>query len=265
MKKPSFLLASLFVVSGLLSSCESNKSTEATSGNMSAADSTGSMAGMDHSAMAGGNTGMMGAMNTMMKDMEAVKPAGNTDLDFASMMLAHHRGAVEMSALELKEGKDATLRAMAEKISADQQREMQELTAVATRLGGAAANYKPNDPADPFTNKMKGSMDGMMHMGQPTGNVDMDYVSMMVPHHQSAVDMAKAELAHGRDTKLKQMAQQMVDAQQKEIQQFLEWQAKNGNKMNSSAGIYECPMGDGGKSNAPGKCPKCGMDLEKKG
>jgi hypothetical protein len=27
---------------------------------------------------------------------------------------------------------------------------------------------------------------------------------------------------------------------------------------------YECPMGDGGQSNAPGKCPKCGMDLEKK-
>ena len=107
-------------------------------------------------------------------------------------------------------------------------------------------------------------MDGMMNMGQPTGNVDADYALMMVPHHQSAVDMAKAEIAHGRDTKLKEMAQGMINAQQKEIQQFKDWQAKNGGKMKASAAVYECPMGDGGKSNAPGKCPKCGMDLEKK-
>ncbi|HEX8659990.1 MAG TPA: heavy metal-binding domain-containing protein [Hymenobacter sp.] len=32
----------------------------------------------------------------------------------------------------------------------------------------------------------------------------------------------------------------------------------------SATTTYECPMGDGGQSNAPGKCPKCGMDLEKK-
>ncbi|GAA4054994.1 DUF305 domain-containing protein [Hymenobacter glaciei] len=213
---------------------------------------------------AAGNSGMMTAMNTMMKNMEAFKPEGNTDHDFAHMMMAHHQGAVEMSALELKEGKDATLRAMAEKISADQQKEIKALEAIATRLDGAPTNYKPQDPADPFTSKMKSSMAGMMNMGQPSGNVDMDYAMMMVPHHQSAVDMAKAEVAHGRDTKLKEMAQSMIDAQQKEIQQFKDWQAKNGGKMKASAATYECPMGDGGKSNAPGKCPKCGMDLEKK-
>jgi hypothetical protein len=111
---------------------------------------------------------------------------------------------------------------------------------------------------------MKTSMDGMMNMGQPTGSVDADYALMMVPHHQSAVDMAKAEVAHGRDTKLKEMAQGMINAQQKEIQQFKGWQAKNGGKMKASAAVYECPMGDGGQSSAPGKCPKCGMDLEKK-
>ena len=94
------------------------------------------MAGMDHSKMAeggAGNSGMLAAMNTMMKNMESFKPEGNTDHDFAHMMMAHHQGAVEMSALELKEGKDATLRAMAEKISADQQKEIKDLEAIARR------------------------------------------------------------------------------------------------------------------------------------
>ncbi len=268
MKNTVFILAVLSSGTLLMSSCESKKSTETTTETTAPADSTGSMAGMDHSRMAdspAAGSGMMVAMNTMMQKMEAVKMAGNTDHDFAHMMMAHHQGAVEMSALELKEGKDATLRAMAEKISADQKREIQELEAFATRLDGAPTNYKPTDPKDAFASQMNASMDSMMkNLGQPSGNVDQDYAAMMVPHHQSAIDMAKAELAHGRDTKLKEMAQKMIAAQQQEIQEFKAWQAKNGGKMKSSAAVYECPMGDGGQSTAPGKCPKCGMDLVKK-
>jgi uncharacterized protein (DUF305 family) len=270
MKKPFFLLA-LCLSTGLMSSCETKKSaqtaTATTSQTPTSAHSAGSMAGMNHSqthhdAQA---TGMMAVMNSMMHDMEAFKPAGNTDHDFAHMMMAHHQGAVDMSALELREGQDATLRAMAGKISADQQREIKELQAIATRLDGAPTNYKPADPADPFTTQMKSSMDGMMNMGEPTGNVDQDYALMMVPHHQSAVDMAKAEVAHGRDTKLKEMAQMMIDAQQEEIQQFKAWQAKNGGKPQGAAALYECPMGcEGSQSTTPGKCPTCEMPLEKK-
>ncbi|GAC1374630.1 MAG: DUF305 domain-containing protein [Hymenobacter sp.] len=220
---------------------------------------------MDHSNMAAGPS-MTGTMNTMMAKMNAVKLTGNTDRDFAQLMMAHHQGAVDMSALELKEGKDATLRALAEKISADQKQEIQELEGVATRLDGAHTNYKPKDPADPFTKQLDDSMDDMMkNMGQPGGNADADYAALMISHHQSAVAMATAEAAHGRDPKLKEMAQKMINTQQREIQQFKAWQAKNGGSPKGSAGVYECPMGDGGRSTAPGKCPKCGMDLEKKG
>lgn len=235
MNKSSFWLAALCLSGSLLSSCESNKPAETTSAAPVVADTTGGMAGMDHMdhskmGMTGAaTTGMMAAMNTMMQRMDAAKPVGNTDYDFARMMLAHHQGAVEMSALELKEGKDATLRAMAQKISTDQQQEIQALEAAATRLASAPANYKPTDPADPFGSAMKSSMDGMMKDMAPGSNsVDQDFAALMVPHHQSAVAMAKAELAHGQDAKLKAMAQQMITAQQKEIQQFKDWLAKNG-------------------------------------
>ncbi|UOQ50735.1 DUF305 domain-containing protein [Hymenobacter cellulosivorans] len=266
MKTSAFFLAALSAGTLLLSSCGNNQSAETstTAGTAAAADSA---AGAGHSAMHHGAAApdMMGLMHGMMKNMDNLPAAGNTDHDFAHMMMAHHKGAVEMSALELKEGKDATLRAMAEKINADQQQEILALEEFATRLDGAPANYKPEDPADPFTSQMKASMDGMMtNMGPASGNVDQDYAALMIPHHQSAVEMAKAELAHGRDTKLKQLAQQMITAQEQEIKQFKAWQTKNGGETKPAAAIYECPMGDSAPSNSPGKCPKCGMNLEKK-
>ena len=157
------------------------------------------------------------------------------------------------------------MRQMAEKIKADQQKEISELEPIAERLDSAPTNYKPQDPADPFTAQMKASMDDMMkNMPATVADPDMNFNMLMTVHHQSAVDMAKAELAHGKDTKLKEMAQMIIDAQKKEIEQFKDWHAKNAGKMKSAAAVYVCPMNDGGQSDAPGKCPKCGMDLEKK-
>jgi hypothetical protein len=52
---------------------------------------------------------------------------------------------------------------------------------------------------------------------KPTGDADRDFVEMMVPHHQGAVDMAKAELKYGHNAQLRQLAQEIVAAQQKEI------------------------------------------------
>jgi hypothetical protein len=52
---------------------------------------------------------------------------------------------------------------------------------------------------------------------RPTGNVDRDFVAMMVPHHQGAIDMALAELRHGKDETLRRMAQEIIVEQQQEI------------------------------------------------
>ena len=275
MKKSVFFLASLCVGTGLLSSCgDRNRAagTAATTTTETAAmpgDSAGGMAGMDHSKMAGGGPAsaspQLAAMNDMMAKMDALKPKGNTDHDFAHMMMAHHQGAVAMADLELRDGKDATMRAMATKIKADQQREIGALAPIAERLDSAPNNYRPTDPADPFASKMKASMTGMMqNLPAAVADADMNFNMLMTVHHQSAVDMAQAELAHGKDTKLKEMAQKMVDAQQQEIQQLKDWHTKNGAKMKASAVGYECPMNDGGRSSAAGKCPKCGMDLVKR-
>ena len=66
--------------------------------------------------------------------------------------------------------------------------------------------------AEAAMNKMMAGMDI-----KPTGDVDHDFVAMMIPHHQGAIDMAQAELRYGHDQKLLRMAQQIVVEQLQEI------------------------------------------------
>lgn len=52
---------------------------------------------------------------------------------------------------------------------------------------------------------------------KPTGDVDHDFVAMMVPHHQGAIEMATAVLRHGHNEQLKRIAQEIIVDQQQEI------------------------------------------------
>ena len=61
---------------------------------------------------------------------------------------------------------------------------------------------------------------------KPTGNPDKDFVLMMMPHHQGAIDMAKAELAYGKDPVMKRLAEEIMVDQQSEIQAMQLWLSK---------------------------------------
>jgi len=234
------LILSITLATALLSACGDNKTTTetTTSAGTTATPAAGDsakmngMAGMNGAEAPGTASGSLtGAMAKMMQQMNASKPIGNIDHDFAHMMMAHHQGAVAMSEILLRDGKDATMRHMAEKIKADQQKEIADLDKIAGRLDGSAKNYTPKDPADKFQMKLDQSMKPMMAPMTPSGNVDRDYAMMMVAHHTSAVQMAEAEVAMGKDAETKKMAQMIVAAQTKEIQQFNDWLTKNGGKM----------------------------------
>ncbi|TPG53048.1 DUF305 domain-containing protein [Sphingomonas glacialis] len=81
--------------------------------------------------------------------------------------------------------------------------------------GGAAAR----DESDGFTLVVATAMSRMMaDMDiKPSGDPDRDFVAMMVPHHQGAIDMAVAELRFGKDERLKRIAQEIVVEQRQEI------------------------------------------------
>ena len=56
-----------------------------------------------------------------------------------------------------------------------------------------------------------------------SGAADADFVRLMIPHHQAALDMAKAELLHGTDPQMKRLAQEIIADQQSEIELMRLW------------------------------------------
>jgi uncharacterized protein (DUF305 family) len=66
-------------------------------------------------------------------------------------------------------------------------------------------------------------MDRDMHNGEYTGEPDHDFVTMMIPHHQGAIDMAKALLLYGKNPQLRRLAQEIITDQQSEIQLMQLW------------------------------------------
>ena len=84
-----------------------------------------------------------------------------------------------------------------------------------------------DNPADKaFLGAMHDMMVGM-HRSMPTGDTDRDFIRLMLPHHQSAVDMAKAELQYGKDSDLKTLAQAIVSDQEREIALMKAWEDKH--------------------------------------
>ena len=92
------------------------------------------------------------------------------------------------------------------------------LIAAALLCAGAAGAALPLAEGS-FASVTAAAMDRMMAgmAVNPSGDVDRDFVAMMTPHHQGAIDMAVAELRYGRDERLKRIAQEIIVEQQQEI------------------------------------------------
>jgi len=105
------------------------------------------------------------AMNKMMTDM-AAKPSGDIDRDFVAMMTPHHQGAIDMAVIELRYGKNETLRRLAQEIIVDQ---MQEIDAMKLAIGDkvSASAPAPTQPAAAPANTP--DPHAGMHMGMPMG------------------------------------------------------------------------------------------------
>jgi uncharacterized protein (DUF305 family) len=80
--------------------------------------------------------------------------------------------------------------------------------------------------ADADWSELIASMDKMhMAMGaiKRSGNSDVDFVRLMLPHHQAAIDMAKTELLYGKDPEMRRLAQEIITDQQLEIELMQRW------------------------------------------
>ena len=166
---------------------------------------------------------MMSVMHAMMSKMDAMSKTADPDIDFAQMMKMHHQGAIDMANLELQKGSNATMNAKAQEIIDEQQKEIQDLSNILAMI------YVDNTDTV-FAKEQK---ENMMKMGKAadiqliSGDIDNDFATLMITHHQSAIDNASAYLHHGTVAELKTMANNMVNSQTVEIQEMADWLKTN--------------------------------------
>ena len=86
-----------------------------------------------------------------------------------------------------------------------------------------ALNKSTKDPAWP---ELQSSME-KMHMSMASinasGDSDVDFVKLMIPHHQAAIDMARTQLLFGKDPQMRRLAQEIITDQQSEIELMNLW------------------------------------------
>ncbi len=186
---------------------------------------------MDGNGMMGGNGGGMGSMMggggdsmmgggqmQMMGTFDEDKPF---DLQFIDQMTMHHEGAIMSSRMMIGDSERPELRELARNIEESQSRQIDQMRNFrdewypdAEQTSGMPAGAMGEMMGEGMMEGMMGgSMQGMMG-GDAT---DEMFLQMMIPHHQTAVDMSEKALEESDRPELKKLAQTIKEEQSAEI------------------------------------------------
>ncbi|SCL25207.1 Uncharacterized conserved protein, DUF305 family [Micromonospora nigra] len=145
-------------------------------------------------------------------------PFGDADVMFAQMMIPHHQQAVEMADLAATRAADPEVKSLAADIKAAQGPEIDAMSGWLTTWGRPVPSPGAEMP------HMDHAMPGMMSDADMAGltkasgrDFDRKFLTMMIAHHEGAIEMARSETATGTSPEAKAMAQQIATSQQKEI------------------------------------------------
>ncbi|SDU31586.1 DUF305 domain-containing protein [Jiangella alkaliphila] len=145
-------------------------------------------------------------------DEEAFAPA---DVEFARQMIPHHAQAVEMAAMLPPSGVSPELTELADGIADAQQPEIDQMTAMLDRWG-----YTPPPLEGGHAHEMAGMLteDDLAALDAATGaEFERMWLTMMIEHHEGAIEMARTQLDDGIDSEARELAEEIVDAQEAEI------------------------------------------------
>ena len=152
----------------------------------------------------------------MMSAMKGMTITGNADIDFAKMMSIHHQGAIDLSQVELNEGKNAAMQSMAKHIDSASRKEMAILDSVASKMDGSATTKKSAFSETAMQMMDTSSLVNMTH----SGNIDDDFSEMMIKHHRDGISMAKLYLQSAKNPTTKKIANKIISQQPGEIKKL---------------------------------------------
>jgi len=202
----AWLLAPLLAVAFLLAACGGAGSGQ--QGNESG--------GGGHGQMGHGSMGMVsGGMARQM----VMKKGKYSDKAFIDAMVPHHQGAIAMAEVALKNAEHEEIIQLSRNIVSSQQAEIEDLKSIKQEEFGTS-----NLPMEMSPKQMRGM--GMMMDPQQLANqkpFDEAFIDAMIPHHQSAIEMAQVALENSDNPKIKELAQNIISAQQREIEQMTQW------------------------------------------
>ena len=167
------------------------------------------MKGMDH-----GSGGMASGM--------LMKNGKYSDERFIDAMVPHHEGAVEMARVAVKNAEHPEIERLAEHIISDQEAEINELESIKKSESGTSK--VPRHMSMGQTRDM-----GMMMNPQSLADekpFDKAFIDNMIPHHQSAIEMAQVARDETNNPKIKELATGIVSAQKHEISQMKQWRTQ---------------------------------------
>lgn len=155
----------------------------------------------------------MGEMKTTLQHMaEPLDDLTDRDFDraFYSLMIPHHQSSIDMAEKVLENPHDAQVETWARQLVSQQKKEIDEMRHALDSVGGSDRELE---------RQACSKMAGMVAMQQN----DRDFVSMMIPHHQSGIRMAQCAEARTDNPELLAFANKMITQEKKEIQQFQNW------------------------------------------
>ena len=162
-------------------------------------------------------------LQQLTQQLDTVHHDGCWDEDFARLMSVHHAAAQRLAAVEIAQGKDSSLRELAQHVLKGHERDNHVLTLALTRQPPKGQEYRPGNSKDPFVRRIAAALASLHQLPATPGPLDTDFATLMQVHHQTGAALAQVELAFGKDAELKNAARRIIRDEQAEIKQYQRW------------------------------------------
>ena len=154
-------------------------------------------------------------------------PPAEADVEFAAMMVPHHRQALRMAELAPERARDEGVRTLAARITAGQGAEIDVLESWLDERGGVAgaAALQDHHHGGADAHDMPGAVTPaqLQQLAEARGaEFDALFLELMIPHHQGALAMAAEALDEGTDVRVQEMATDVGVTQEVEVQRMRE-------------------------------------------